>query len=687
MGKDKSSKKDRKDKKRKRDKEDEEEYKKSKAEKLAKKVANHLKKHSGGHGYTDQDNPFGDSNVTERFVWGKKLEKQIQSGVDVKDLTARAEKRRQEERLEEIEKVKKRRLDREKDRAEQEEMVNMLQRERGQAEAIELERKEEVFHLEQAKARAKQRIRDGRSQPIDILTANLHLAAEFDVGAEEPYKVFTGLSLQEVQELHAAILSMQELDSQDPVHKQFWDAMMVIAEVELQEALKQDELDWARLRGEPVPAKYTIKEAGLHESVDSDVQMMLAGKTYAQLQQTQDSIEEQLQSGEAADPEFSAAILKRLRIHKAKAKLREIHRDLMQQNLDRTQLVPDEGEDVPREMGWDDDKQEAAADADTPSSPPAGVAHDEEGPATAGAGVTNGAPLLNALQQQWAPEPREEEEEEEEEENVGQWSPAPLDAQHIGNQDVVHEDDDQRLLDLLRKQVQYHEANRFRTAASAAAAGAAPGLNEADRAYRQMVADPSSSIHPMLRYLADAAPQKGEAAMRSGAQAPDDDPTRQFKAQSQRLMGDMHDAGDAPFGGEMQVDSQVYWWHDKYRPRKPKYFNRVHTGYEWNKYNQTHYDHDNPPPKVVQGYKFNIFYPDLIDKLEAPTYSLEKDPGADEHGSTCMLRIHAGPPYEDCAFRIINKEWEYSHKKGFKCTFERGILHLYFNFKRQRYRR
>ena len=48
-----------------------------------------------------------------------------------------------------------------------------------------------------------------RSQPIDVLTANLHLAAEFDVGAEEPYKVFTGLSLQEVQELHAAIFSMQ----------------------------------------------------------------------------------------------------------------------------------------------------------------------------------------------------------------------------------------------------------------------------------------------------------------------------------------------------------------------------------------------------------------------------------------------------------------------------------------------
>lgn len=73
---------------------------------------------------------------------------------------------------------------------------------------------------------------------------------------------------------------------------------------------------------------------------------------------------------------------------------------------------------------------------------------------------------------------------------------------------------------------------------------------------------------------------------------------QQLERASARLMGDMADEGDAPFGGEVALDSRIYWWHDKYRPRKPKYFNRVHTGYEWNKYNQTHYDHDNPPPKV-----------------------------------------------------------------------------------------
>jgi hypothetical protein len=79
---------------------------------------------------------------------------------------------------------------------------------------------------------------------------------------------------------------------------------------------------------------------------------------------------------------------------------------------------------------------------------------------------------------------------------------------------------------------------------------------------------------------------------------------------------------------EIAVQTRWYHWQDKYRPRKPRYrqtgrqtdvhtlintstyhslcawlsryFNRVKTGYDWNKYNSTHYDHDNPPPKTVQ---------------------------------------------------------------------------------------
>ncbi|XP_020289992.1 LOW QUALITY PROTEIN: cactin [Pseudomyrmex gracilis] len=120
---------------------------------------------------------------------------------------------------------------------------------------------------------------------------------------------------------------------------------------------------------------------------------------------------------------------------------------------------------------------------------------------------------------------------------------------------------------------------------------------------------------------------------------------------------------EAQFSVEASLEAQIYLWSDKYRPRKPRYFNRVHTGFEWNKYNQTHYDMDNPPPKIVQGYKFNIFYPDLIDKNTTPEYFLT--PCADNK-DFAILRFHAGPPYEDIAFKIVNREWEYSYKRGFR---------------------
>ncbi|XP_074603540.1 cactin, spliceosome C complex subunit [Brevipalpus obovatus] len=131
-------------------------------------------------------------------------------------------------------------------------------------------------------------------------------------------------------------------------------------------------------------------------------------------------------------------------------------------------------------------------------------------------------------------------------------------------------------------------------------------------------------------------------------------------------------------------DKNIASWSNKYEPRKPRYFNRVHTGFEWNKYNQTHYDVDNPPPKIVQGYKFNIFYPDLIDKSKAPTYVVTP---CQDNRDFAIIRFKAGPPYEDIAFKIVNREWNYSHKSGFRSQFQNSILQLWFHFKRYRYRR
>ena len=155
------------------------------------------------------------------------------------------------------------------------------------------------------------------------------------------------------------------------------------------------------------------------------------------------------------------------------------------------------------------------------------------------------------------------------------------------------------------------------------------------------------------------------------------------RAEAARGMGEAEEAFGADGGSEVATRDRVYLWSDKYRPRKPRYFNRVKTGYDWNKYNQAHYDHDNPPPKVVQGYKFNVFYPDLIDRSATPKFFVEPA----DHPDFCILRFSAGPPYEDIAFKIVNKEWGHAKKRGFRCVFERGILQLHFNFKREFYRR
>lgn len=59
----------------------------------------------------------------------------------------------------------------------------------------------------------------------------------------------------------------------------------------------------------------------------------------------------------------------------------------------------------------------------------------------------------------------------------------------------------------------------------------------------------------------------------------------------QAAVGQGFDEEEEFFNLEAEMSKQSYSWEDKYRPRKPRYFNKVHTGYEWNKYNQTHYEY------------------------------------------------------------------------------------------------
>ncbi|KAI3777253.1 hypothetical protein L1987_47051 [Smallanthus sonchifolius] len=573
------------------------EYLAKKAQKKALKVAKKLKSQNV-YGYANDSNPFGDSNLNEKFVWRKKIERDVTQGVPLDMFSVKAEKKRQKERMAEIEKVKKRREERAVEKAQHEEEMALLARERARAEFQDWEKKEEEFHFDQSKVRSEIRLREGRIKPIDVLSKHLDPSDEIDIEIEEPYMVFKGLTVKEMEELHEDIKMHLEMDRGTPTHIQYWEALVVVCDWELAEARRKETLDRARVRGEEPPAEMVAEERGMHSSIEADVKKLLDGKSFAALENLHSQIESEMRSGKAKVVEYWEAVLKRIHIYKAKACLKEIHNKMLRKHLGRLEHLDGSfNRDIERD-------KTASPKVDQDSD------HDQEGDEV--------------------PEviPRGEQQEMEEEE-AGSFSP-----------ELLHGDEDEEAIDpeedraiLERKRIQVVE--------------------EQQRKLQEAMALPPPEDNLEMRAV--------------------------------KAMGAM-DNGDEVFGNsdEVNVDSQVYWWHDKYRPRKPKYFNRVHTGYEWNKYNQTHYDHDNPPPKIVQGYKFNIFYPDLVDKTKAPVYTIEKDGDSAE---TCIIRFHAGPPYEDIAFRIVNKEWEYSHKKGFKCTFERGILHVYFNFKRYRYRR
>jgi hypothetical protein len=74
-------------------------------------------------GYSNMDNPYGDANLTEKFRWHKKREAEEKKGISEDEAQARDAARRRETVVE-LEKLKKRRMEREVEQAQQEqEMV------------------------------------------------------------------------------------------------------------------------------------------------------------------------------------------------------------------------------------------------------------------------------------------------------------------------------------------------------------------------------------------------------------------------------------------------------------------------------------------------------------------------------------------------------------------------------------
>ncbi len=200
--------------------------------------------------YSATDNPFHDVNLGQQFRWHKKNEKERKTGMSMADSQRRDAIRRQEAK-EELERLNRRRAEREADQRIREEEELRMQRLQESAQMSEWLAKEGDFRLEQERNRAAIRIREKRAKAIDFLALNLKYVnppqdkdeddnqddAGLEIDLDEPYNIFDvsclvasrsrmlkssqNLTSEQVEELHDDIERYLTLE-QEEVNIDFW---------------------------------------------------------------------------------------------------------------------------------------------------------------------------------------------------------------------------------------------------------------------------------------------------------------------------------------------------------------------------------------------------------------------------------------------------------------------------------
>ena len=151
--------------------------------------------------YSATDNPFHDVNLGQQFRWHKKNEKERKQGLSAAEAARRDALRRQEAK-EELERLNRRRAEREAEQRLREEEEIRMQRLAESAQMSEWLAKEGDFQLEQERVRAAIRIKEKRAKAIDFLALNLRYVnppsddkeddvndEELEIDLDEPYNI------------------------------------------------------------------------------------------------------------------------------------------------------------------------------------------------------------------------------------------------------------------------------------------------------------------------------------------------------------------------------------------------------------------------------------------------------------------------------------------------------------------
>jgi hypothetical protein len=151
--------------------------------------------------YSATDNPFHDVNLGQQFRWHKKNEKEKKMGLSPAEAQRKDAMRRQEAK-EELERLNRRRAEREAEQRLREEEEVRMQRLAESAQMAEWIAKDGDFQLDQERRRAAIRIKEKRAKAIDFLALNLRYVnpidddkdddpeeAGLEIDLDEPYNI------------------------------------------------------------------------------------------------------------------------------------------------------------------------------------------------------------------------------------------------------------------------------------------------------------------------------------------------------------------------------------------------------------------------------------------------------------------------------------------------------------------
>jgi hypothetical protein len=631
--------------------------------------------------YTDENNPFGDPDLSKPFIWHKKVDKLRSKGMepylDGKSLIMKLKNSRDE-----IEKIRRNRMKREETKEMMIDEKNRDNKVKEEQSYDEWKQKDEKFHLAQEKLRTEIRIKQGREKPVDFLNKVLLIWKGFYPIPQDffeipeyqkPYLLFELLDFEILKELYADLKTQLAIDKERQINKKF-----VCFYIDIAANFKQHHdisesditdflLYWNSLICIIESFIYPEKNIkNLDPEIRSQVDEVLKDyKDEKELTDLENIIEKDLKELVlSSDIQFWNNVLCNLRIQRCQKSLDSLYDKFDNANHEKLESLRKLQEQVINPIVLELDLE------------PTIIRYEEEGNLSplmyeSDEEVRRGALgehdylikisetrkiLLAQLLSKWKGAHGKEQKEDKQERGIEDVQMVVPVKTLTAQQEEM--DTDEEVEKFLAKGKNKKKTTKYPTTAVDSY------KNEADLML-------GTGCYPIDTIKASRFNLKDDLYDYNLTQ-------EMMLIQSQELGMD-----EAIFNEVVVLNHLKYPWSTLYQPRKPRYFNRVKSGYEWNKYNQSHYDYDNPPPRIIQGYKFNLFYPDLIDKTKAPYYTLERSDTPD----SCIIHFIAGPPYEDIAFKIVNREWDMTERAGFTNIFDRGILYLYFNFKRYRYKR